>query len=168
MTHLRLVDEVPNNTFYWIHAAMGRENREVLRAIVKQIVQRGPRIRYGLRYEGDYFKNGDYIRRGLGNGLTCATFILAIFRSAGFELLKVAEWPSGRPGDLEFQTAQIRWLQQHFPDFIESEQQLHTGDPRYRPDEVAAAIWSNRIPLGFREAERTAAAITKALRQAAH
>jgi len=46
--------------------------------------------------------NGTLVLKDGIAGLTCATFVLALFRSAGIALLHEREWPVRREDDLAF------------------------------------------------------------------
>ncbi|WP_289242038.1 hypothetical protein [Delftia sp.] len=63
-------------------------------------------ISYSGVYEDDlrYF-DGDmkYVDNGLGSGLTCATFVLAVMKAFGLQLVRAESWPRDREQDR-------RWL----------------------------------------------------------
>src|SRR3954451_7678002 len=131
--HFDMRDSEPSKRYRWIQTTIGKENRAVLVEIIRNIIDRKTRIPYGIRYEKDYLTpNGEYIKRGLGNGLTCATFILAVCRASAIELLRCEEWPAGREGDLEFQADQIAALRQCKKyQFHADNVSQHLGDSRY-------------------------------------
>lgn len=73
-------------------------------------------------------------------GLTCASFVLAVFEATGLKLVDYTSWPVDRPGDREWQESMVALLatkqapEEHV-DHVRSE----IGAARYRPEEVAAA-----------------------------
>ena len=74
-------------------------------------------------------------------GLTCASFVLAVFDGAGLSVADCSSWPINRPGDREWQDHVIAQLaeQNADPQHIEH-LRSEIGSVRYRPEEVAAAV----------------------------
>ena len=105
-----------------------------------------------------------YVRGRPGDGLTCATFVMAIFREFGIELLDTSNWPV-RGTDLLWLSKTISFLET----WGEKERAEGRGDPdlpdhisalrnsatalRFRPQEVAGAAWSEMHPIDFQTAE---------------
>lgn len=89
-----------------------------------------------------------------GEGLTCATFVLAVFQDFGFCLMKYDEWPK-RASDKAFHTDMFLTLirspanpsQEHLDSV-----RKNIDCVRYRPIEVVAAGTSRHPPLGFDDA----------------
>ena len=72
-------------------------------------------------------------------GLTCATFVLALFDAVGIRIAQYATWPQDRQGDIEWQTQIIAsLLSRAAPEHIEH-LQSEVGAARFRPEEVAAS-----------------------------
>lgn len=129
------------------------------------IVARRPANRsipYSAVYEPrQYFDHsGDYIRQADGDGLTCATFILALFRRWGLPLINESSWPEGREGDANWVLRIVRglfkWSQSHqieipLPHFFAQLRQ-RWALRRYRPEEVCACaeIFQGK-PLSFEQ-----------------
>lgn len=82
-------------------------------------------------------------------GLTCASFVLAVFEAAGLDLIQYNTWALNRPGDQEWQQQIIEKLrpraEQSHIDKIQSE----IGAVRYRPEEVAAGAALSPPPADF-------------------
>lgn len=72
-------------------------------------------------------------------GLTCATFVLAVFHATGLQLVNYAEWPVDRLGDKEWQLAILEKLEGHSDNSHLEHVRSEIGSVRYRPEEVAAA-----------------------------
>jgi len=145
-----------------------------VKAILVQDVNKDSRIPYGFSVPGGFFDNetGKIILSQNNIGLTCATFILAVFHMARIQLIDYASWHK-REGD--------RTAQEELADHIEK-QAAATGISkdgikaikgqingiRYRPEEVvAAAITSSEIntmaklePLGKKIVEKILQQIT--------
>ena len=84
--------------------------------------------------------DGHYIDRRDGTGLTCATFILAMFADFGMPLLRVETWPKSRPGDFTWLRKILKHLRNVIgpSDFLEQVARRHDLK-RFRPEEVTAA-----------------------------
>ncbi len=90
-----------------------------------------------------------------GRGLTCATFVLAMFASHGIPLLQLSEWPD-REEDRAWQEYIVGVLRKNGADekhVNAVNEQVKRGCARYRPEEVAAAGAAPDLPVGFAYAE---------------
>jgi hypothetical protein len=120
---------------------------------------------YGFRYDSSRFNADGTISIGAEErGLTCATFILAVYRSVGIELLRLSEWPQ-RPEDQAFFEGVIKALEtanadQAHIDAVKKE----TQSLRYRPLEVAGGS-SFAAPASFLDALAAATLIKTELEQ---
>lgn len=88
------------------------------------------------------------------HGLTCSSFVLAVFHAVGLQLAAYGTWPVDRAGDREWQQSIIDQLQQRNAgqehlDNIRAE----IGSVRYRPEEVAAATALAPPPAEFARVE---------------
>ena len=100
------------------------------------------RLPYGLKYAGGGFaRDGTLALRGNAVGLTCATFVLAVFDYAGVLLLDVGGWPS-RSEDAAWHATIVDQLGQGrrraSPEHIAAVR-AEIPCARFRPEEVAAA-----------------------------
>jgi hypothetical protein len=172
--HKRLMIEVPKtsnvwepeSSFVWLQSGLDDTSRELVAASVVGIGLRNTNtIAYSTNYHGKYFdeRSFRFNRDQPGDGLTCATFILALFRQLGIELLKCSEWLP-RPSDTEWSTNIVSFLKgwgerelalgrgdPTLPEHVAAIQNSPTA-PRFRPEEVAAGIWSRTRPLDFQSA----------------
>ncbi len=74
-------------------------------------------------------------------GFTCASFVLSLFEGMGFLLADLSTWPTvqARPEDLEWQKMIIDKLASYYQmSGIIFNELRDVGQPRYRPEEVAA------------------------------
>lgn len=120
-----------------------------------------------------YFDHsGDYTRHADGDGLTCATFLLALFRRWGLPLINESSWPKGRAGDAGWVLRIVRklykWCQRHQIDialphlFVQLRQRWALR--RYRPEEVcASAEIFHGIPLSFQKISPVATLVLQEL-----
>lgn len=104
------------------------------------------RVPYGVAYAGGVFDagSGDYLRaEPAESGLTCATFILAIFESVSWPLVERASWPVDRAEDVAWRDHVITLLEQR--GHTDQAERVR-NDPacvRFRPTEVAGAcLWT--------------------------
>lgn len=94
----------------------------------------------------DYSVNSEY-------GMTCATFVLTVFNSLGWDLLDWQNW-TDREEDVEWFDKLLRILylgvyrgnitQQHY-DNVASERNC----PKIRPEEVYSSIYCSKLPMKF-------------------
>lgn len=85
-------------------------------------------------------------------GLTCATFVLAVFDSVGVAFIEYDSWPI-RPGDHRWQEFIAKYLK--LPrDHVDRMKQEKIEVPRYKPCEVAGAFASSKYPVSFSRASR--------------
>jgi hypothetical protein len=158
----RPVDE----NYAWGEPPLEPELRAILSRLCRRIARRyvGQRrsIAYALRYAGGRFDEmtGEFLCED-GLGLTCATFVMAVFATRGVALLRRQEWEP-RDEDVLWQEKIIELLKNaRDPKINEHVAVVRTevGCARFRPEEVAAAGVATALPLGFREAESKGKAI---------
>lgn len=170
--HYHLHDEPAEaqTGLYWANSGLDEINREVLRDWVQQLAANTQGLPYGFNVRGDAFdlQTGRALPLPPGEGLTCATFVLAAHRHRGIELLDTLRWPS-RADDEVWQQHIIRQLHE-YTTHIGMDAQAHLdalqgdiGSLRYRPEEVAAGAVSPDAPLSFENARRLADEIVASL-----
>lgn len=110
---------------------------QMCRRVWKRHQTRG--LRYGFRYDRSRFEASGELRLGADeHGLTCATFVLALYRSVGVELLRLDEWPV-RADDTTRWDALLAVLEAANVDAAHIKAlRGQTNARRYRPDEVTA------------------------------
>lgn len=108
---------------------------------------------YGVRYQSGVFDLGsaDLLLDPDAVGLTCATFVLAVYASVGIQLIDCSSWPP-RADDQEWHARIIALLKKYGA----SEEHLHAvqsefGCSRFRPEEVAGACLLDELPGRFQQ-----------------
>jgi hypothetical protein len=113
--HQLLIHENWDNTYHWI--PFEHLEPELIETLVDNAVIIGSRkannqIPYSVVFsDGQYFdEENNYIRHEIGEGLTCATFILAMFRRWSLPLVDETTWPIGRKEDSRWALRIVRTL----------------------------------------------------------
>jgi len=142
--HRLLVDAPPTDFAYlWINvSALGAINK---RLIANKLSKAGgDKIPYGIGFKMNeqYLdkKTLKYCNTDPGNGLTCATYILAVLRTLGFDPFEYGEWhPTA--SDVGWQENSLSRKALQFPNDADhfSAEQTHVGGPRFRPEHVVGA-----------------------------
>jgi hypothetical protein len=113
----------------------------------------GSHVPYGFSAPWEAFDpaTGELLIGPSVNGLTCATFVLAVFHAAGLPLIRYRTWPVNRPGDVEWQqhVVQHLWYSGAEDEHIQAVS-VDVGCVRFRPEEVAAAATMRWRSVGFR------------------
>lgn len=142
--HYDLKLEVPDDGYYWDRCSMFVGNKERLasgRVFSAWVlaVSENPEIPYGFEFDLHCFNDdGSYEPMAPGKGLTCATFIVATFHSAGFAIIKPDTWRA-RSDDAAWQQKILEPLKRHAtPEHVVAAESF-IGRARYRPEEIAAA-----------------------------
>lgn len=108
--------------------------------------------------------NGQYINRKDGSGLTCATFLLAIFDDFGLPLVEISTWPHLRKEDSQWLKKILKslgmYIWKHVPSelpFFWEQFRQRYDLKRFRPEEVlASAHLYVDVPLRFEEIDPVA------------
>lgn len=160
--HRCLRHEPWDGNYHWIEmSALDIEVQETFAdwAVIVANAEKESRIPYSIVFSpGKNFDlNGQYIDRKDGSGLTCATFLLALFSDFKLPLVQTDTWPHSRPGDFRWLRKILKSLRGYFEKYMPSE--LHHfleqfrrrhALKRYRPEEVfaCAGLYSG-TPLSF-------------------
>ncbi|WP_428265090.1 hypothetical protein [Haliangium sp.] len=123
--------------------------------------ERTRRFPYGIRFAGSTFDERGRLRLGPGaRGLTCATFVLAVFRAVGVDLVDESDWPVREEDDRAFLATLARFAtEEHFA-LLQGE--VDAGVVRVRPDEVLGAC-ACALPAEFAGARAAADRVSKQL-----
>ncbi|WP_437942733.1 hypothetical protein [Sorangium sp. So ce341] len=171
--HHDVRSEEPKDKYMWVQPSIHPTRARVLARLCKLLADkyrgRRPSIAYALRYEGGKFepKSGNFLTE-TERGLTCATFVLAVFATRGVPLLRAEEWPP-RQDDEVWQRAVVEILRSTGAEaehVAAVEQEV--GCARFRPEEVAAAGTSPDLPAPFGYASRVGEAIVARLHERAN
>jgi hypothetical protein len=123
------------------------------------------KLTYGFSRPDGFFSADGSIILGPGQvGLTCATFVLAIFDLSGTPLLEYDTWRP-RPDDQERQEELIRLVEEDHNEEMEHVKLMRAqlGSVRFRPLEVMAGGWVFGPPVSFSDAEWIASLIRQNL-----
>lgn len=165
--------EPPSPSDFWLQSSLDETNRRVVAsAVAGSVAVQKPPISYSPLYNGMSFEAGTlkYEGNAAGEGLTCATFVLAIFESLGFPLLVRDTWQQ-RPSDLNWQESIVvrleEWAQHHQIDIDDHLAAIRSAPKsmRYRPEEVAAGVADFDSPLDFAAAQSIGGDIVRAMQQ---
>lgn len=171
-----LIREPPKHKYLWVQPALSQRRLVQVAAICDQVaIANSKGIPYSFGPPNDCFDEQScrFLLGPTNTGLTCASFVLAIFHRAGLQLLRYGSWPPPSTEDIEWQRKILDNLknpnvtppadvsQQHI-DFVANE---IGSSVRYRPEQVAASALKRRFwPVSFRLAERLGKAIVACVR----
>lgn len=142
--HYQLRREIPKEHHCWLKlTGFDAIERQSLATWIDAIwKENGNRVPYGINYSNSkHFNNkGAFIAADDDGGLTCATFLLALFQDYGFPVIDTAT-SYRRDNDVEWQKKIIDCLSGFAPkDYIESQKEFLGIAARYRPEEVAGSV----------------------------
>lgn len=158
----------PSNKYAWVQLELPAVRllsvAAMCRRIAKLYASPARRLPYAFRYIETIFSvDGKMLLGKSEHGLTCATFILAVLKSAGVDLLKLGEWPQ-RDGDVDRHRELLAMLQgdSNVSRAHIAEVAAEVRCVRYRPEEVVGAASSAQLPVSFVDAETAAGRLTQA------
>jgi len=162
----------PTKALNWAEPKVPQEKARILARLCKLVGEKytgafGKKLCYAVRYTDGRFdpNSGEFLTRD-GRGLTCATFVMAMFRTYEVPLVLQDEWPKNREGDNAWHEKIVRGLTEDKADESHIEAVRNESDcARYRPEEVAAAALAEGLPAGFQFAESTGLLIVDHLRK---
>lgn len=164
--HRRLIAGSPNPTYSWIDPAIDARRLRHLATICRQLsAANGQNIPYGFSTPNDWFDEDTLAcLQGPSNvGLTCATFVLAAFRTGGLQLLHYEAWPH-RAGDTDWQNHVIGLLQaDDAPQEHIAAVRAEVGAVRVRPEEVGGAAMLQERPSAYEAVIAQAARLLEVL-----
>lgn len=138
--HHDLQDEPAAPPYRWSELGLDEVNKEILTEILARIAHRNPQIAYGFDANGVAIDpdTGDVTPGPPGKGLTCSTFVNAVLRAYGFELIDITDWPQ-RVDDIPFHNTIVGYLNgKASSEHVDAVRQ-DIGARRLRPDEVVGA-----------------------------
>jgi hypothetical protein len=98
-------------------------------------------IPYGFDASGSCFDTEtlDFIPPSIGKGLTCATYIKAVFSHLGLDLINESTWSLNRPSDRSWQVAVLDELRKRASEDHITALEKDVGARQFRPAEVVGA-----------------------------
>lgn len=142
--------------FFFIRPKLLRDRAIAIREFCGFVADLKEQIGYALQHDPEALFDPDTGRLAIPNGLglSCATFVLALFRGARFLYLDTKNWPTGREGDIEAHTELMKMLDKYCSDKQHVEAvRKEAGCARFRPEEVAGAALCSVYPVPARKAE---------------
>jgi hypothetical protein len=131
-------------------------------AFCEQLASTTPRIPYSFKLieSTRLIATGHEFSLKNANGLTCATFVLAVFQSIGLPLIDLPSWQH-RPEDEQWQRRLMQYIAREGKAWGLSDTQIADRNAeipclRYRPEEVVGAClvgnhashWDETVPAG--------------------
>ena len=87
-------------------------------------------------------------------GLTCSSFVLAVFHAAGLPLVNYGTWPPPGEADIAWQRHVVEKLREHrAPEEHVRAVETEVGSVRYRPEQVGGAAACDSVPASFEGAD---------------
>jgi hypothetical protein len=162
--------ERPGAQYFWGKSGLDRVEKRYLAAYFDLVGKANPtNIYYGIDSSGRCFDdNGDAIPLPLGKGMTCASFIVNVFKSLQIPLIDESTWPRGRVQDRDWAQYVVDQLENDpaVPrDHVEAIKLDIALACRFRPSEVAGAMLSEDPPVSLADAERLAQEIMNEMTQ---
>ena len=157
--HLTLRNNTPKPCYAWVDPSIHPARALQVAARCRQIYRANERgIPYAFSAPNDCFdrERGIYLFGPTRHGLTCASFVLAVFDLSGLPLIRYETWPNSRQDDEVWKRriiASIKDDPNGTPEHIKAiESELQAT--RYRPEDVAGAAAGENIPASFEDAAR--------------
>lgn len=163
-------DPAPNDdTYLWSDCqwladpAMAATADFVATFIEAVVIANSENVDYGVDATGTRFdQSGRFCSIDPRKGLTCATFIFAVFRDAGFPVVNIETWPS-RAEDALWRDQVLSMLRTYGAPSRALEIGNEDAPFRLSPAEIAAATASPAVPLDFTQAVLLAEPVLKLL-----
>jgi hypothetical protein len=150
---------------FWVAPSIDQDYGYLISMYCRLLIDRNREavIPYGFgQFEGAFDESWLVTEDASRMGLTCSSFVLAVFHRSGLPLIDPRSWPV-RDDDRPRMEDLIQYLRQRTDasdEHIERQAELiAAGQVRFRPLEVAGAASSLIRPVEFREAMRLAALI---------
>lgn len=163
--------------YLWLDSLLDPEICEMIAEYLELVASEfeNETIPYGIVYPVDPFGEGTVYRaRNDGEGLTCATYVVAIMERMRQPVLDASTWPTGRADDIKWAELILSMLEKRKdikPEHVEIQRKVLPFVTRLRPEEVAAAFVVTPAraeyfpqPAEFVEIESTSIAIANEVR----
>lgn len=151
--HYDLRDELPKDTYYYQTPNFPEEVLTQISTTTRRIIKRcGQNLPYALSAPTDSFHPDTGVFRADRVGLTCATFVVAVFSAARYEIVDVGSWPSRAAEDAAFKSKVISIIRATFGPAATDHIQKIEAEPfhsRIKPLEVFGAAHCDELPASF-------------------
>jgi hypothetical protein len=168
--HKFKVEEHIDNDVGWITQSLTEDELSDVATIVRLVARRyiEGRIPYAFGLDGQHLQDDGSIVLGHRLGLTCATFVLLLFRHAHIELVQTSSWdertPERRVEDVHAHEFLLKHLRRRDSDHARNVEAQGVDVVRIRAEEVAAASGLAPHPVPFARAERVGKALLSQLK----
>jgi hypothetical protein len=137
--------------YLWASPEVEPERLRAMGGLCRQVwrrYQEDRRFAYALGFGGTTFDvSGRVVLGPNARGLTCATFVLALFKYFGIELVDEPSWPVRTKDDRKFLRQVAPFTKPEHLAILESE--VDAGCRRIRPEEVLGACAIVELPATF-------------------
>ncbi|AMA55039.1 hypothetical protein [Bradyrhizobium sp. CCGE-LA001] len=160
-------DDEPDDSYLWSEINLDESNRLVVASWLDDRRANPDLIPYGFRTDGSPYveETSDFVAPPIGQGFTCATFIVGVLKHLGFPLLVEDSWPDAREDDILWQEGIVSKLEGWASPEHRGALRDDVGTKRFRPEEVGgAACRAPDWPVLFEDASVVAAEIIAELR----
>jgi hypothetical protein len=154
-------DELKPEYVLWIRPGIDDDRATAVASLCRRIWKQNQRnqVPYGFSQPNNFFDtSGDLIKGPAKVGLTCASFVLAVFEVARVPLADLTTWPQPTEEDISKQREQLEILRQDSA--VDREHLMATeaeiGNSRYRPLDVAGAGTADDLPATYSYASKMA------------
>lgn len=169
-THGEFSREVPDYSYHWIPSTLDDRLLFSLAEWIAVLWERNQEkglLPYSIEYCGRYFSaTGEYQRSEIGEGLTCATFVIAVLGDFGIPILDPKTWAK-RLSDSRWQKRILETMAERgaSKEHIEKQKASIGVASRYKPEEVGGAfgIYRDRA-VTYKEVLPIAEAILSAIK----
>lgn len=114
------------------------------------------KIGYASKFLRSCFKANGQVQLAQNEfGMTCATFIMAVFEDNGYKLIETDAWPRRKKSDALWHKDVVLLLRKFKASFNISEEHIqrvefdNKGSKRFKPEEVSAAATSKQKPAKY-------------------
>ena len=159
--HCHLQNDSPQDSYLWVQPPFDELRLRQVAAMCRRIFRKNAAngLPYGFGVPNDAFdpQTGEYLINGSQYGLTCASFVLAVFHVTGLPLVDYSTWPQGRPDDRPWQQFIIASLSQNPTNQVHAERiSEDIGAVRFHPFEVAASAAKAQVqfPARFEDVDQ--------------
>lgn len=162
------ISKVQDENYYWIRSSIHKLRQPSIAAFCKTVYDRNDQgIPYGIVYEGGKFnEDGTLILEGEEHGFTCATFVMAFFKSVGIQLIDIHNWDI-RESDTEFHEKVVHYLERTQASKAHIEKVRHNvGCARFRPTEVTVSSYFDPNPGDSKEIQILSTSLEKYIESA--
>ncbi len=160
--HHDLRNGIPQRDYSWVDPNLPAARLVHVAAICRKIWRaNGKEIPYAFSEASECFDSETGIFDFGPNrlGLTCASFVIAVFGAAGLRLVELTTWPSDRADDVTWREHVISELHKSgdaTAEHIEGISAPENWTVRVRPEEVAGAATTSPLPATFQIASELA------------